>query len=43
VGWFRERLTNGASATLFTTTAQGAVEFKAAARTDSQAFTSNQE
>jgi len=40
VGWFRERFTDGASATLFTTTAQSAVEFEAAARTNSQAFTS---
>ena len=36
----RERLTDGTRATLFTTTAQKAVELKAAARTSSQAFTS---
>jgi len=40
VGWFRERLTDGASATFFATTAQCAVKFETAARTSSQAFTS---
>ena len=40
LGWFGEWLTDGASATLFTPTAQCAVEFETAARTDSQAFTS---
>ena len=37
---FRERFTNSASTTLLTTHGQSAVEFEAAARTDSQAFTS---
>src|ERR1044072_7905269 len=37
-----KRLTDSAGSTLFTTTGQCAVEFKTAARTGSQAFTSNQ-
>jgi len=39
VSWSGKWLTNGASATLFTTSAQSAVELEAAARTDSQAVT----
>jgi hypothetical protein len=38
VSWSGKRLSDGARTTLSTTTAQCAVEFKTAARTDSQTF-----